>query len=99
MKISTKKIKEIRAYFLENPTKEPIELCEDLKVDLNTVLEVIKNHNYNIVASLHFPNTYFLFTDFFEKTILTDHTKKITNTENFTGKEKMYLLSWGFYLN
>lgn len=44
-----------------------------------------------VVPSLNTENVYFLFTQMFEKTIITDQYKRIKNLQDFTVEERNYL--------
>ena len=97
--VSTQTKKRVRAYFLENPNLTMREMAKNLKLDVSSVGFALDSIDYKIVSSLTESNTYFLFTDFLEKKVITDPYKIVQNGYDFNDKERVFLKGWGFKFN
>ena len=94
--IATSTKKRVRAYFLENSNLTTLEIANNLKLNVTNVNLALDSVDYKVVSSLIEANTYFLFTDFLEKKIITTPDKYVENGIDFNEKEKAFLRGWGF---
>lgn len=90
------RIKKVRDYFLNNPNKTLQEIADDLNECKSVVSEILSITDYFILPILNEENTFFLFSELFEKKILTDPYKIIKNGYDFSEKEKTFLRGYGF---
>lgn len=94
--IATSTKKRVRAYFLENSNLTMREIAKNMNLDVSTIGFALDSVDYKVVSSLIEANTYFLFTDFLEKKVITTPEKHVENGIDFSEKEKVFLRGWGF---